>query len=101
MHAHNTSHRCDKCLYDTRARDCFLQTLSGAVFTGTIISANFLHELQIGALCSGLIHVECIEKSQPDLKTNVVVYFEQTYSVQDDKESNPHGRICPGSRTFR
>jgi len=66
---------------------------SVAVFTATITSTNFLRELQVGALYSAQIKVESIEKSHPDLKTNSVIYFEQTYTAQD--ESNTHGYICP------
>ena len=68
---------------------------STAVFTGTVVSTNFLRELKSGALCSAQIRVESIEKAHTDLKTNAIVYFEQTYSVDDKRGFHTHGRTCP------
>ena len=69
---------------------------SAAVITGTVVSTNFLRESESGALCSAQIRVESIEKAPADLKTNVVVYFEQSYSVQDNQGFRMSLRVCPG-----
>src|SRR5688572_17409398 len=50
---------------------------SAAVFTGTVISANFTHDLKDAALCSAQIRVEIVQKPAPDLTSNAVIYYAQ------------------------
>ena len=69
---------------------------SAVVFTGTVTSTNFVRESASGALYSAQIRIESIEKSHPDLKTNTVIYYEQSYSVHDARGWRLHMRVCPG-----
>jgi hypothetical protein len=70
---------------------------SAILFTGIVLSANFLQKLKCGALYSAQIQVASIEEWQPGLnKTNTVVYFEKTYSAYDNEGGfQCHGRVCP------
>jgi hypothetical protein len=70
---------------------------SATLFTGIVLSTNFLQKLKCGALYSAQIQVTSMEKWQPGLnKTNTVVYFEKTYSAYDNEGGfQCHGRVCP------
>jgi hypothetical protein len=71
---------------------------SAAVLEGTVISTKFLKELKVGALYSAQIRVDSVEKGQPDLKADTVIFYEQTYTGKDAQGllTNMHGRACPG-----
>ena len=51
---------------------------SAAIFTGTVISANFSQDLKMSTLCSAQIRVESIQKPARDLTSNAVIYYAQT-----------------------
>jgi hypothetical protein len=71
---------------------------SAAVLEGTVISTKFLKELKVGALYSAQIRVDSVEKGQPDLKADTVIFYEQTYTGKDAQGllTGMHGRLCPG-----
>lgn len=71
---------------------------SAAVLEGTVISTKFLKEMKVGALYSAQIRVDSVEKGQPDLKADTVVFYEQTYTGKDAQgfPTIGHGRACPG-----
>lgn len=71
---------------------------SAAVFEGTVISTKFLKELKAGALYSAQIRVDSVEKGQPELKAETVIFYEQTYTENDALGlfKRQHGRACPG-----
>jgi hypothetical protein len=69
---------------------------SAAVFTGRVVTTNFISELRSGALWRAEVKVESVEKPEATVKTNAVFYYEQAYSVHDERGTRWHGSVCPG-----